>query len=138
MELSDADGDTLEESGDARADETASSQADANAPQALLETLPPPRASGAISWTGLAAPEAPAAEPTVAPASVTEPTPASPTDESAAAAPVEVVEPIDPATPVPADTPVEPTPAVKNDEPTRVVWSSTPSTYGSSSRRDDY
>ena len=102
--------------------------------EALLDAMPPPpRDTGAISWTGLAAPEPkaapmkepaaePAAEPTAEPAAepAAEPT-AEPTAEPAA-------EPAAEATP----------PAVPTSEPTRVVWSSSPSSYGASSRRDDY
>lgn len=96
-------------------------------PQSVLDLVPPPprEAAAGISWTGLAP-----AEPSA---------PAAPlTAEPDAAAPETVV---------PADTAAAPEAAPDTarpaaTEPTRVVWSSSPTSYGpsssGSSRRDDY
>jgi ribonuclease E len=77
-DAADAGIDELEESEEDLADDGAATGSDAVAPEALLEALPPPpREPGAISWTGLAAPE-PVPEPTPEPEPVPEPTPDEP------------------------------------------------------------
>ena len=143
---------------DAATAQTAAGDAEDRAPQSVLDLVPPPpreTASG-ISWTGLA------------PA---EPSPqAAPLSEEPNAAPVEnaAQEAVEPAAAVvsevapevvPDTAPAAAEPAASTDtmaapdaapeaakptatEPSRVVWSSSPTSYGpsssGSSRRDDY
>ena len=130
---------------DSVAAETTATGSAQTMPSAADFVVPPPPNETRISWTGLAAPEpAPQPDPTPQaeePAVIAEPTPvepaaaqpiaeaAAPTGEPAVAEPVAA----QPAVAAPA---AEPPPAEK-----KVVWSSAPTSYGSSSygsRRDDY
>jgi hypothetical protein len=125
---------------------------------ALLDTLPPPpREASAYSWTGLAAAEAattPEADTVAAPEPVAAAVPAPVADPVAdpivdgatpaaaltAQSPIELPTetPTEVPTDAPAEAPAEPTPAAASTEPSRVVWSSGPTSYGASTRRDDY
>lgn len=109
--------------------------------------VPPPPSETRISWTGLAAPEAapePAPQPAEATAPVIEAAPAQ-VSVAAEAEPVTTVETAAVETPaaepaVPAEPTAE-TPSADKTADKKVVWSSSPSNYGSSSyssRRDDY
>ena len=98
---------------------------------ALAEELPlPPPVTSQVSWTGLAPAAVTPSEPVTAPEPITV---AAPVAEPV----VELAPPVEPAVveTEPAPAVVDPTAAEK-----KVVWSSSPSSYGSSygSRRDDY
>jgi ribonuclease E len=153
--------DDLDEGFDDGADaERAATPGDAQdaAPQSVLDLVPPPPrdAAAGISWTGLAP-----AEPAPQTAPLTQEPDAAPVDTAPVdtapveAAAQEAVEPVaavaapetapetaasaDPST-APEAAPEAAKPAAA--EPTRVVWSSSPTSYGpsssGSSRRDDY
>ncbi|MFZ9479537.1 MAG: ribonuclease E/G, partial [Steroidobacteraceae bacterium] len=130
---------------DSVAAETTASSSAQTMPSAADFVVPPPPNETRISWTGLAATEpAPQPDPTPQaeePAAIAAPDPAEPAAAqpvAEAAAPTgepAVAEPVaaQPAVAAPA---AEPPPAEK-----KVVWSSAPTSYGSSSygsRRDDY
>jgi hypothetical protein len=124
----------------------------------VLDLVPPPprEAAAGISWTGLAPAEPPpqtaplTAEPDAATA---EPVTTIETASQGSVAPVAAVTEASPETTVPTDAPsASDAPSVPDAttepakpvvaEPTRVVWSSSPTSYGpsssGSSRRDDY
>jgi hypothetical protein len=150
--------DDLEEGFDDGADAEGSARPDAAgdardaSPQSVLDLVPPPprEAAAGISWTGLAQ-----AEPSAPTAPLTAGPDAAPL-ESAAQESVEPVAAVTapdtapetaPETAVPADKAAAPEAAPDTappaaTEPTRVVWSSSPTSYGpsssGSSRRDDY
>jgi ribonuclease E len=150
-DATDASVDDLDETSDDLAEDRGTAPtSNGGSADALLDTLPPPpREASAYSWTGLAAPEA---------ASAPEPATAAAPEPVAAAVPAPVADPvadpiIDGATPAaaltapspaelptetPTEAPAEPTPAAAGTEPSRVVWSSSPTSYGASTRRDDY
>jgi ribonuclease E len=129
-DLDDSLDDGVDTAGDtAAAAQPAEGSADTQgtAPQSALDLVPPPprEAASGISWTGLAT-DAPAAEP--AQAEVVQPEALAPAETAALVA--------GPETAVETPAPVAPEAAA---EPSRVVWSSSPTSYGgSSSRRDDY
>ena len=106
--------------------------------------VPPTPSETRISWTGMAAPE-PATPPaeaapavaTDAPEVIATPTAESPTEATPEQAAPAVTSPTGDAPATPAAT----TPASDTSTEKKVVWSSSPSSYGSgsySSRRDDY
>lgn len=116
----------------------------ASTPPASDFVVPPPPSETRITWTGMAAPEpaTPAAEaaPAVAtdgPEVIATPTAESPTEATPEQAAPAVTSPTGDAPATPAAT----TPASDTSTEKKVVWSSSPSSYGSSSyssRRDDY
>lgn len=138
--------------GEGSAPSTTEGDAQGTSPQSVLDLVPPPprEAAAGISWTGLAPAEPPpptaplTAEPDAATA---EPVTPIETASQGSVAPVAAVTEASPETTVTTDAPSVPDattepakPAVA--EPTRVVWSSSPTSYGpsssGSSRRDDY
>ena len=144
--------------GEGSAPSTTEGDAQGTSPQSVLDLVPPPprEAAAGISWTGLAPAEPPpqtaplTAEPDAATA---EPVTTIETASQGSVAPVAAVTEASPETTVPTDAPsASDAPSVPDAttepakpvvaEPTRVVWSSSPTSYGpsssGSSRRDDY
>jgi len=144
--------------GEGAAPSTAEGDAQGTSPQTVLDLVPPPprEAAAGISWTGLAPAEP---SPQTAPltdepqAATTEAVTPIETASQGSVAPVATVIETLPEATVPTDAPsATDTPSVPDAtpepakpavaEPTRVVWSSSPTSYGpsssGSSRRDDY
>ena len=152
--------DTFDEGAEADAPtaQTAAGDAQDTAPQSVLDLVPPPprEAASGISWTGLAPAEpspqaAPlSAEPDAAPVENAAQQAVEPAAAVVSEVAPEVVPDTAPAAAEPAastDTTAAPDAAPEAAkpaaaEPSRVVWSSSPTSYGpsshGSSRRDDY